>query len=97
MILFLNYQKLSQLNLGVKISYDILTPSLDIFTTSINRWKSFVCIPYQLDKIVHYIIIISMISWIAFILTLPKLSQLDPVVKISYDILTPLDIFTPLK
>ena len=41
-----------------------------------------------------------MISWIVEMLlfwTYQKLSQLDPRVKISYDILTPPDIFTPLK
>ena len=44
-----------------------------------------------------------MISWIVKMLLFwqyQKLSQLDPGVKISYDILTPpspLDIFTPLK
>ena len=33
MLLFWHYQKVSQLDPGVKISYDILTPSpLDIFT-----------------------------------------------------------------
>ena len=34
MLLFWHYQKLSQLDPGVKISYDILTPPspLDIFT-----------------------------------------------------------------
>ena len=31
MILFWNYQKLSQLDPGVKISYDIFDPPLDIF------------------------------------------------------------------
>ena len=30
MLLFWYYQKLYQLDLGVKISYDILTPQLDI-------------------------------------------------------------------
>ena len=35
MLLFWHYQKVSQLDPGVKISYDILTPSpLDIFTPS---------------------------------------------------------------
>ena len=63
-----------------------------------NRWQSFVCILYLFDKISHYIEIISMISWIAIMLLFwhyQKLSQLNPGVKISYDILTPpLDIFT---
>ena len=31
MVLFWHYQKLSQLDPGVKISYIILTPHLDIF------------------------------------------------------------------
>ena len=35
MLLFWHYQKVSQLDPGVKISYNILTPSpLDIFTPS---------------------------------------------------------------
>ena len=64
-----------------------------------NRWQSFVCILYLLDKIYHYIKIIPMISCIAIILLFrhyQKLFQLDRGVKISYVILTrPLDIFTP--
>ena len=31
MLLFWHYQKLYQLDPGVKLSYDILTPRLDIF------------------------------------------------------------------
>ena len=41
-----------------------------------------------------------MISWIVKMLSFwhyEKLPQLDPGVKISYDILTPLDIFNPFK
>ena len=34
MLLFWHYQNLSELNPGVKISYDILTPPLDILTPS---------------------------------------------------------------
>ena len=55
MLLFWQYQKLSQLDPGVKISYDILTlPPQDIFTPPKNRWQSFVCILYLVDKIYLY-------------------------------------------
>ena len=104
MLLFWYYQKVSQLDPGVKISYDILTPSpLDIFTPLKNRWQSFVCILYLFDKIYLYIKIISMISLIVMMLLFwhyQKLSQLDPGVKILYDILTPplpSRYFYPLK
>ena len=49
MLLFWHYQNLSELNPGVKISYDILTPPLDILTPLKNRWQSFVCILYLVD------------------------------------------------
>ena len=57
MLLFWRYQKLSQLDPGVKISYNILTPPspLDILTPLKNRWQSFVCILYLVDKIYHYV------------------------------------------
>ena len=53
MLLFWHYQNLSELDPGVKISYDPLK----------NRWQSFVCILYLVDKIYHYVKIIVMISW----------------------------------
>ena len=61
----------SQLDPGVEISHDILTPH------SNNRWQSILCISYLLDNIYHYIHdikIISMISWIVImlLLTLPN-------------------------
>ena len=59
MLLFWHYQKLSQLDPGVKISYDILTPPLDIFTPPMNRWKSFVYNSYLLDNI----IILKLYKW----------------------------------
>ena len=97
MLLFWYYQKLSQLDPGVKISYDILTPSLYIFShlhlhpppPQHNWWKTVVCISYLLVKIYHYIKIILMISWVVIMLLFwhyQKLFQLR--VKISYDILT---------
>ena len=68
MLLFWHYQKLSQLDPWVKISYDILTPPLDILTPLKNRWQSFVCILYLVDKIYHYVKIILMISWIVIMI-----------------------------
>ena len=91
MLLFWHYQKLSQLDPGVKMSYIILTPYI-FSTSSNNRWWSFVCISYLLNKIYHYVKITSIISWIVKMLLFwhyQKLSQVDPEVKISYDILTP--------
>ena len=95
MLLFLHYQKL----------FNNFDP-LDIWIPPPNELQSFVCISYLFDKIYHYIRIISMISWIVVMLLFwhyQKLSQLNPGkkisrgvgVKISYNILTPLDIFTP--
>ena len=94
MLLFWHYQKLFQLDPGVKISYDILTPPSPTRyfrppTPPNNRWKTVVCISYLLDKIYHYIKIILVISWVVIMLLFShyqKLSQ--PRVKISYDILT---------
>ena len=88
MILFQHWynQCPPQLDPGVEISYDILTP----FN---NQWQSFVCTKYLLCKICHYTRIILMISWVVTMLLFwhfQKLSQLDPGVKISYDIVTPL-------
>ena len=84
MLLFWHYQKVSQLNPGLKISYDILTLSpLRYF----HPPQSFVCISHLLDKIYHYIKIISMISWIVKMILFwhyQNLSELDPGVKISY-------------
>ena len=71
MLLFWHYQRQSQLDPGVKISYIILPPPPppEIFSApSNNRWQSFVCISYLLNKIYHYIKIISMISWIVIML-----------------------------
>ena len=103
MILFQHWcnQYPSQLDPGVEISYDILPPPPPPPPPN-NQLQSFVCILYLLDKIHHYKKIISMISWIVKMLLFwhyQKVSQLDPGVKILYDILTPspLDIFTPLK
>ena len=98
MILSWHYQKLSQLDPAVEISYDILTPPWIFSLHSNNQWQSFLCISYLLDKIYHYIEIISMISWIIIMFLFwhyQKLSQLDPGVKISYDILTPSRYFHP--
>ena len=96
MLLFWHYQKLYQLNPGVKISYDILTPLRYFQPPQIINDEVFVSISYLLNNIYHYIKIVSMISWIVIMLLFwhyQKLSQLDPEVKISYDILTPqLDI-----
>ena len=72
MLLFWHYQKLSQLDPEVKISYDILTPQLDILHFN-------VCISYLLDKIYHYVKIILMISLVIIMLLFwyyQKLSQL---------------------
>ena len=44
MLLIFTLPKLSQLDQGVKISYDILTPLLN------NQWQSFICLSYLLDK-----------------------------------------------
>ena len=68
MLLFWHYQNLSQLDPGVKISYDILTPPLDILTPLKNPWQSIVCILYLVDKIYHYVKIILMISWIVIMI-----------------------------
>ena len=69
MLLFWHYQNLSELDPGVKISYDILPPPpLDILTPLKNRWQSFVCILYLVDKIYHYVKIILMISWIVIMI-----------------------------
>ena len=100
MLLFWHHQNLSELDPGVKISYDILTPPplryFDPPQKSMNQWQSFVCILYlvdHVDKIYHYVKIILMISWIVIMILFwnyQKLSQLSPGVKISYDMLTPL-------
>ena len=101
MLLFWHYQKVSQLDPGVKISYDILTPSpLDIFTPPeiIDDKVLFAVHIYFIRSIIK---IVSMISWIVKMLLFwhyQNLSELDPGVKILYDILTPpLDILTPTK
>ena len=68
MILFWNYQKLSQLDPGVKISYDILTPSR-YFHPPV--WQSFICLSYLLEKMYYYskiILMIFLIIYDAFIL-----------------------------
>ena len=87
MLLFWHYQKVSQLDPGVKISHDILTPSpLDIFT------PLKVLFAFHIYLIRSIIKIVSMISWIVKMLLFwhyQNLSELDPGVKISYDILTP--------
>ena len=73
----------------------IFWPPLDIFTPNESMTKFF-CISYLLDKII--ILKLSMISWIIIMLVFwhyQKLSQLDPGVKISYDILTPPRYFHP--
>ena len=54
MLLFWHYQNLSELDPGVKISYDILNPPSRYFDPLKNRWQSFVCILYLFDKIYHY-------------------------------------------
>ena len=92
MLLFWHYQKVSQLDPGVKISYDILTPSpLDIFTPPeiIDDKVLFAVHIYFIRSIIK---IVSMISWIVKMLLFwhyQNLSELDPGVKILYDILTP--------
>ena len=69
MLLFWHYQKLSQLDPWVKISYDILTPPPSRYFDPLkNRWQSFVCILYLVDKIYHYVKIILMISWIVIMI-----------------------------
>ena len=68
MLLFWHYQNISELDPGVKISYNILTPPLDILTPLKNRWQSFVCILYLVDNIYHYFKIILMISWIVIMI-----------------------------
>ena len=81
-----HFQKLSQLDPGVKISYDILTP------LKLSMTKFFICVSYLLDKICHYIKIILMISLVVIMLLFwhyQNLAQLDQGVKISYDNLTP--------
>ena len=88
-VLFWHCQKLSQLDLEIKISYDILTPSR-YFHPPTNQWQSFVCISYLLDKIImlklyqwFFLIVIMLLFW-----NYQKISQLDPGVKIFW--LTPL-------
>ena len=69
MLLFWHYQKLSRLDPWVKISYDILTPTPSRYFDPLkNRWQSFVCILYLVDKIYHYVKIILMISWIVIMI-----------------------------
>ena len=84
MILFLHWcnQYPSQLDPGVEISHDILTPPPP---PSNDQLQSFVCILHLVDKIYHYVKIILMISWIVIMILFwnyQKLSQLDPGVKI---------------
>ena len=52
MLLFWHYQKLYQLDPGVKISYDILTPPRYFQPPQIINDKVFFCISYLLDKII---------------------------------------------
>ena len=94
MLLFWHYQKLSQLDPGVKISYDILTPpplpSRYFYPPQIIDDK--VLFAFHIYLIRSIIKIVSMISWIVkmlFFWHYQNLSELDPGVKISYDILTP--------
>ena len=73
MLLFWHYQKLNQLNPGVKISYDILTP-LDIFNSL--KWsmtKVFFAFHIYLIISLYYNYINDFLnSYNAFILTLPE-------------------------
>ena len=92
-LLFWHYQKLCQTRPGGQNIVRYFDPPLYIFPhlphPPNNRWKTVVCISYLLDKIYHYIKIISMISWVVIILLFwhyQKLFQLR--VKILYDILT---------
>ena len=55
MLLFWQYRKLSELDPGVKISYDILTPPHSRYFDPLkNWWQSLVCILYLVDKIYLY-------------------------------------------
>ena len=92
MLLFWHYQKLSQPDPGVKISYNILTPlpSRYFYPPQINDDK--VLFAFHIYLIRSIIKIVSMISWIGKMLLLwhyQNLSELDPGVKISYNILIP--------
>ena len=85
MLLFWHYQKHPNFARGSKYR-TIFWPPPRYFHPPTNQWQSFLCISYLLDKIYHYIEIISMISWIVIMLLFwhyQKLSQFDPGVKIS--------------
>ena len=61
MLLFWHHQKLSLLDPGVKILYDILT-HLSIFSPPCNnKWQNFICLSYLLEKMYCYRKIILMI------------------------------------
>ena len=92
MLLFWHYQKLSQLDPGVKISYDILTPLPSRYFYPPEIIDDKVLFAVHIYLIRSIIKIVSMISWIVKMLLFwhyQNLSKLDPGVKISYDILTP--------
>ena len=95
MLVFWHYQKLSQLDPGVKISYDILTPPRYFHPQWIDDEVFFAFHNYLIRSLYWNHINGFLKGCNAFSWHYQMLSQLDPGVKISYDILTPPRYFHP--